>query len=201
MRKKLLGWIGVVSGAALIALVIYTPVTAKSDNEFAEQESRVQQGWEIAPVPLDTRGKNKALVGLGSYLVNAVGGCNDCHTWPNYAASKPDGSCDFTKGNPYAGQSEEINRCGYLAGGRPFPLPFGTFISANITPDENGLPAGLTFDEFRSLLGTGHDPHDTAHPNSKLQVMPWPAYRNMNERDLKAIYEYLGSIPSISGNR
>lgn len=201
MRKNVLRFLGLASCAVLVALAAHTPLSARSDGESAKQESRVRQGWEIAPVPLDSHGKNKALIGLGSYLVNAVGGCNDCHTWPNYAASNPDGSCDPTKGNPYMGQPEEINRCGYLAGGRPFALPFGTFISANITPDESGLPAGLTFDEFRSLLATGHDPHDTAHPNSKLQVMPWPAYRNMTERDIRAIYEYLSAIPSLPGNR
>ena len=28
-----------------------------------------------------------------------------------------------------------------------------------------------------------------------LQVMPWPAYANMTEHDLRAIYEYLSAIP------
>jgi hypothetical protein len=27
--------------------------------------------------------------------------------------------------------------------------------------------------------------------------MPWPVYRHMTDRDLRAIYEYLRSIPSI----
>ena len=35
-------------------------------------ESIVKQGLAIAPVDLNLRGKNRALVGLGSYLVNAV---------------------------------------------------------------------------------------------------------------------------------
>ena len=25
--------------------------------------------------------------------------------------------------------------------------------------------------------------------------MPWPVYRNMTDRDLRAVYEYLSSIP------
>ena len=53
----------------------------------------------IAPVPLNLRGKNPALVGLGSYLVNAVGGCNDCHTNPPYA----------TGGDPHLGQPKVVN--------------------------------------------------------------------------------------------
>src|SRR5947208_3242360 len=47
-------------------------------------ESIVKQGLAIAPVALNLRGKNRALVGLGSYLVNAVSECNDCHTRPHY---------------------------------------------------------------------------------------------------------------------
>src|SRR6185369_11917124 len=50
-----------------------------------DSESKVQQGFAIAPVPLDLRGKNRALVGKGSYIVNAQSGCNDCHTTPSYA--------------------------------------------------------------------------------------------------------------------
>jgi len=145
--------------------------------------SRVQIGFGIAPVPLNLSGKNRAWVGLGSYLVNAVGGCNDCHTHPNYAAG----------GDPYLGQTEIINSSEYLAGGRVF----GPFTSANITPDEYGLPAGLTFEEFEHLLRTGEDPDV---PGMLLQVMPWTIYGKMSEHDLRAIYEYLRSIPSLPDN-
>jgi len=135
-------------------------------------------GLEIAPVPLKYTRKNRSLVGLGSYLVNAVGACNDCHTAPPYA----DG------GDPYAGETARVNAENYLAGG----IPFGPVISPNITPDENGLPAGLGFDEFRSVMRTGRDPDE---PERLLQVMPWPAYANLTEYDLRAIYEYLKAIP------
>jgi hypothetical protein len=33
-----------------------------------------------------------------------------------------------------------------------------------------------------------------------LQVMPWPVYRNMTDRDLRAIYEYLRAIPCVEGD-
>lgn len=36
-------------------------------------QSRVQRGFAIAPVVLNPRGKNPALVGLGSSIVNAQG--------------------------------------------------------------------------------------------------------------------------------
>lgn len=148
----------------------------------ADEESKVKRGFEIAPVPLDLRGKNSALVGLGSYIVNAQGACNDCHTNPSYAPG----------GNPFLGQPEQINTAHYLAGGRAF----GPFTSRNLTPDVSGKPAGLTLEEFLHVLRTGED-LDHAHPaiSPLLQVMPWPVYGHMTDRDIRAIYEYLRAIP------
>lgn len=142
--------------------------------------SRVRIGLEIAPVPLDLRGKNRGLVGLGSYLVNAAGGCNDCHTSPSYVEG----------GNPFAGQPEIVNAARYLAGG----TAFGPFVSRNLTRDESGLPAGLTFEQFRNTLRTGVDQDN---PARLLQVMPWPVYGKLSDRDLLAIYLYLSAIPSL----
>jgi hypothetical protein len=152
-----------------------------------EDESQIKRGFDIAPVPLDLKGKHPALVGLGSYIVNAQAGCNDCHTHPSYALG----------GDPFQGQRTQINAAEYLAGGRVF----GPFTSRNLTPDRAGLPAGLTFDQFRNVLRTGHDP-ENLHPRISplLQVMPWPVYGNMIDRDLRAIYEYLRAIPPLGDN-
>ena len=144
------------------------------------QGSRIQRGADVAPVPLDMNGLNPALVREGSYIVNAQGGCNDCHTVPSYAAG----------GNPFMGQPEVVNAECYLAGGGVF----GPFVSRNITPRENGLPAGRTLAQFKELMHTGKDFRTDDTPI--LQVMPWPVYGKMTDRDLRAIYEYLSAIPS-----
>jgi hypothetical protein len=160
----------------------------KWGHELDAKWREIRIGYEIAPVTLNTRGKNRELVGLGSYIVNAQGGCNDCHTHPEFAAG----------GNPYIGETKIINADEYLAGGRQF----GPFTSANLTPDEYGLPAGLTFEEFKYLLRTGVDPHETNPDGSPyvLQVMPWPVYGSMTDLDLRAIYEFLRAIPSLPDN-
>ena len=80
-------------------------------------------------MPLNLAGLDRDLVGLGSYLVNAAGGCNDCHTNPPFAPG----------GDPFAGQPKRINVARYLAGGTPFG---NGIVSRNITPDRKGLPAG-----------------------------------------------------------
>ena len=148
-----------------------------ADTGFIKKD-RTKQGVRIAPVPLHMHGKDKGLVKLGSYLVNGVGGCNDCHTSPSYQ----DG------GDPFSGEPEKINTANYLAGGRSFGP---TLTSPNITPDASGKPAGLTRDEFINLLRTGRDDED----GHILQVMPWPVYGKMTNKDLNAIYEYLSAIP------
>jgi hypothetical protein len=150
-------------------------------------ESIIQRGFDIAPVELNLKGKNRALVGLGSYIVN-TGGCNDCHTNPSYLPG----------GDPFAGESpEQINVNCYLSGG----MDFGPFRSRNLTPDANGLPAGLTLEQFIHVLRTGEDTTSPGVPpfdNGLLQVMPWPVFGKKTDRDLTAVYEYLRSIPHRS---
>ena len=96
-----------------------------------DRDGRIQQGFRIAPVPLDLRGKNRALVGLGSYLVNAVGSCNDCHTCPSY---KPGHNPYGPPFGPPGGGDGQINSANYLAGGTAFNPPGVT--SANLTPNQ-----------------------------------------------------------------
>jgi hypothetical protein len=177
-------------------------------------ESKIQQGFAIAPVPLNLTGKNRALVGLGSYIVNAQADCNGCHS------SGPEN--EFAPGgNPYFNQHPtKTNPATYLGGGRDFgpfpgPGPFPNVISRNLTPDKTGRPeGGHTFQEFLTIFRTGKD-FDHLHPTCSgapngnclpapfdgdlLQVMPWPIYQNLSDHDIRAIYEYLSAIPCIAG--
>src|SRR5262249_20760727 len=132
--------------------------------------------------------QDREAVGLGSYLVNAVGGCNDCHTCPSYERGHNPYGPPF---GPPGGGDGKINSVNYLAGGVVFDPPGVT--SANITPNvSNGLPGSLTFAQFKGLIRTGHDPDE---PGRILQVMPWPIFRNMSDSDLRAIYAFLLAIP------
>jgi hypothetical protein len=180
---------GSVVGCLLLAALPAVGVSANDDDHDGfGSESKILRGYEISPIPpskLNLKGKNLALVGLGSYIVNTTG-CNDCHTHRAYAPG----------GDPFQGQPEQINVAQYLAGGRTFPP--SPFVSANITPDASGNPAGLTFEQFRSTLRTGHNPLDP--PGTLLQVMPWPVFGKKTDGDLRAIYEYLRAIPSLPDN-
>ncbi len=145
---------------------------------------------------------------MGSYIVNAVGECDGCHSQGPQTQFTPTGN-PYLLSPPFSGK-EQINPATYLAGGRdfgPFPGPTSPvhIISRNLTPDKTGLPiGGDTFEEFRHTIRTGVDP-DQLHPmlpppfnGALLQIMPWPAYQHMTDHDLRAIYEYLSAIPCIA---
>ena len=176
---------GLAIGLAAAMLVVLVPELIAAAPDIDQEQERLEIGRELAPVPLRLRGRaQRNRVFLGSYLVNAVGGCNDCHTNPPYAAG----------GDPYQGEPKVINAAGYLAGGQEF----GPFTSRNLTPDSSGKPAGYTFEEFRQVIRTGVDlKHLHPQLGPLLQVMPWPVYQGMSDRDLFAIYTYLSAIPSI----
>jgi hypothetical protein len=177
-------WIGI-AATVFVGTVVGTVVRA-DDRGRHDEDSRVRIGLEYARrqgIQLNFSGRDRETVGFGSYLVNAVGGCNDCHTAPPY-----------TK-DPYAflGAPKQVNVACYLAGGQAF----GPFVSRDITPFENGMPAGLTFKAFLHVIRTGEDPD---HPGQLLQVMPWPVYQTMADDDLRAIYEYLSAVPPVPAN-
>jgi hypothetical protein len=168
---------------ASVLIIAMAPVAVVADDDDNDDsESNIRQGFRIAPVELNLKGKNRALVGLGSYIVNAQGGCNDCHTNPPFAPG----------GDPFLDEPKKINAAHYLAGG----VRFGPFTSRNITPDRSGRPAGLTLAQFLRVMRTGADLNN-GHPSISplLQVMPWPVYQDMTDRDLRAVYEYLTAIP------
>jgi hypothetical protein len=192
--------------ALAVAVLSGIAISSQRGGAADDDESKIQQGFAIAPVPLNLAGKDRALVGLGSYIVNAQADCNGCHTsaplnmpWLEWVPG----------GIPYFGQRPtKVNSQYYLGGGQHFTLIPGLpdIISRNLTPDKTGRPeGGRTFDEFRQIIRTGVD-LDHLHPNlpsqfdgSLLQIMPWPTFQNMSDHDLRAIYEYLSAIPCFAG--
>ncbi len=211
-RLKALCVTVVCAGIAMAGMMLSSP-RGKAEDRGDDSNSRIEQGLEIAPVPLNLEGKNRALVGLGSYIVNAQGDCNACH-------NRGPGNNQFLPGgNPYFGQPTKINPATYLGGGRDFgDFPPGSgsahIISRNLTPDKTGRPeGGHSFAEFVQIIRTGVD-MDHLHPTCPpgvlntgcvpkpfdgdlLQVMPWPVQKNMTDHDLRAIYEYLSAIPCV----
>jgi hypothetical protein len=184
-----------------------------------DEDTKIRIGFREAPVPLNLVRKNRDLVGLGSYIVNVVSECNGCHTM-NPATEYTGSPYLFAPPSMTLHQTKKINPATYLGGGNDFgafPAPDSPLhiFTRNLTPDNTGKPeGGNSFPEFQQIMRTGKDfdhLHPTCPANSAqtascvpypfdgdlLQIMPWPAYQDMTEHELRAIYEYLRAIPCI----
>jgi hypothetical protein len=215
---------GVIAGALVVIGFSFLPSSGKADNDLnaiTDERMMVQTGLKMAPVTLNIGNRDPDSVGLGSFLVNYAGDCNGCHT--------NDPSTEYTgpgnlyllapPGGPNKG-TRAVNPATYLGGGSDFgvfPSPGDSvhIISRNLTPDKTGLAVGGdTLAQFMTIIRTGADP-DLIHPGcdathtknclqppfngALLQVMPWPQFQNMTDRQLIAIYNYLCSIPCLEG--
>ncbi len=117
-------------------------------------------------------------VARGKYLVNA-GHCDACHT-PK----------DDATGQPIPGM--------YLAGGEPLigawgpdPSKIITVNSLNLTPDPSGL-SYMNEAMFIKAIRTGQ-----VEARQLANIMPWAAFRNLTDQDLKGIYAYLCTIKPV----
>jgi mono/diheme cytochrome c family protein len=101
----------------------------------------------------------------GEYLAT-VGNCIGCHT------ARP--------GRPYAG-------------GHRLDTPIGTFITPNITPDQETGIGLWNEDDFWQALhnGKGRD------GNALYPAFPYTEYTKITREDSNAIFAYLQSLPSV----
>lgn len=111
--------------------------------------------------------QGEALVARGEYLVNNIGGCNDCHT-------------PMTPEGPDLAHALQGSTLMFAP---TIPIPW-----APVAPSIAGLPAGYTEAQFVTFLQTGVKP-DGSHP-----LPPMPAFR-LNEEDARAMAAYIATVP------
>lgn len=140
-------------------------------------------------------------VARGKYIVSTAG-CHDCHTpWkvgPN--GPEPDMTLALS-GHPEGMKMPPPPKLGegpwvWTAAGTntAFAGPWGVSYTANLTPDRMTGIGIWTEDIFVKTIRTGRH-WGVARPI--LPPMPWPAYRNMTDEDLKSVFAYLRTIKPI----
>jgi mono/diheme cytochrome c family protein len=107
----------------------------------------------------------KDLIAKGQYIFALAGGCA-CHTVPKGTEN---------------------------AGGRAFPIPFGTVYSTNITPDKETGLGDWSDQQIQDAMVNGIRP-DGSHI---LPVMPYEGYSGMAQEDLKALIAYLRTLKPV----
>lgn len=144
-----------------------------------------------------------SVVARGEYLVSTLG-CHDCHT--PFAMTEKGPQPDMSRA--LSGHPEELVMppielppgpwiWAGAATNTAFAGPWGVSYATNLTPDLETGASIYTEESFVAALKTGR--HMGAG-RPILPPMPWPAYANLTDDDLKAIFAYLQTIPPIRNN-
>jgi mono/diheme cytochrome c family protein len=139
-------------------------------------------------------------VARGEYLVKTIG-CGDCHTPMKMGPHGPEPDMD----RALSGHPEQMGKLPASAPNGPwlwsgaatntaFSGPWGVSYAANLTPDPNTGLGIWNEDMFVAALRTGKH---MGTSRDILPPMPWPAFRNATDEDLKSIYAYLRTIKPL----
>lgn len=140
-------------------------------------------------------------VELGGYLVSSMG-CHDCHTpWKlGPKGPEPDMSRALT------GHPEDLKMppapalppgpwiASFAATNTAWAGPWGVSFTANLTPDKDTGLGDWTEAQFIAAIRTGRH---QGKGRAILPPMPYPAYANLVDEELKAIWAYLRSLAPV----
>jgi hypothetical protein len=190
LRSTAFGKLYLLAGATVIAGVVVLSGCGKKADQAATGTDTTKTAMMAAQSPVER----------GSYLVNTVGGCNDCHTpWKMGAHGPEPDMSRMLSGHPAEmpmPPAPKISMPWMAAIGASFTAfagPWGQSYAANLTPDSTGLG---TWDEATFMLALRNGKH-IGNGRPILPPMPWQNFAKMTDDDLKAIFAYLKSIPPI----
>ena len=141
----------------------------------------------------------------GKYLTTIMG-CHDCHT-PKTFGEHGIPILDMTRmfsghpaDAPYPEWTPADMQRNAMALVNPMLTawggPWGVSFTQNLTPDDSTGLGEWTEEAFIAAIRTGKH---QGQPNGRdiLPPMPWEMYREATDEDLKAIWAFLGTVPSI----
>ena len=137
----------------------------------------------------------------GRYLVDATG-CHDCHTPKKMGKDGPELDASRLLAGHIA--TEQLPAPPAIQPGpwiatfawdlTAWSGPWGVSYAINLTPDPDTGLGSWTEQMFVGALKTGKH-MGVSRPI--LPPMPWQAFRNFSEEDLKAMFAYLRTVPPI----
>jgi mono/diheme cytochrome c family protein len=132
---------------------------------------------DVSPEPIP---QNPEQIARGRYLVDSVAACGSCHTTHTGSLTGPE------------------EQGGYLAGGNALEDQgnFKVYVP-NLTSDaETGLGKWSDDQIVRAIRDGVDDEGDLLFP-----VMPFPSYQHMSDDDVRAVVEYLRTVPKVRQTR
>jgi hypothetical protein len=135
----------------------------------------------------------------GRYIVTTTG-CHDCHTPPKMGEKGPEPDMTLAlSGHPASMELPPPPKLAppwlvSVAGMTAWAGPWGVSYAANITSDPETGIGKWTRQNFIDTIRNGRH---LGNGRETLPPMPWPAFREMTDEDLGAIYEYLKTVPPL----
>jgi hypothetical protein len=144
-----------------------------------------------------------AMVLRGEYLVNSIG-CDDCHSPKRMGPHGPEIIPELRlSGFPHNGQLPSLDS-NEVKKGWTLLAPdltsavgmWGASFAGNITSDATGIGNWKEENFIRALREGKYK--GIANGRNLLPPMPWFAYKNMSDEDLKSIFAYLKTTKPVS---
>lgn len=174
--------------AAIIALFLVIFYSCKDSSANERKESIVMS--------------NDQMVQRGSYLVNSMG-CDDCHSPKQMGPNGPEvieelRLSGYPSDRPFNKVDTNVVNTGWMMFGPDLTNaagPWGESFAANLTPDSTGI-GNWKEEQFVKAIREGkYKGLDNTRP--LLPPMPWFAYKNLNDEDIKSIFAYLKSLKPV----
>lgn len=177
---------GDVSDEDLTAIISYLRSIPPVKNEIPDDHLNFMMkgvmAFFIKPYPptgeIPKSVKPDTTAAYGKYLATAVSGCEFCHTKFDEMTGKLTG-IPFSGGGKTPSATEEEGVW---------------IITPNLTPDpETGRITEWSYERFRERF-------QQQGRLIKESIMPWEAFKNYSDNDLKAVYKYLMSLPPVKND-
>ena len=147
-----------------------------------------------------TAASNADAIARGAYLVAGFG-CADCHTPLNMGRSGPEPdlsrnlSCHPADVKLSPPPKADASWAWFgAATNTAYAGPWGISYASNLTPDQDTGMGNWKEDDFVQALKTGKHV-GVARPI--MPPMPWKALSHLTEDDLRAMFQYLRTVPPV----
>jgi len=182
---------------ALIPAIFILP----NCNQNKQEENQVKK--DTTAVANVSYGGFESQVKWGGHIVT-IADCGNCHTPKKMTATGPEPDMSLAlSGHPANMPPPDVNRKEMESKGlfasndlTSWVGPWGISYSANITSDTTTGIGNWTEDQFILCLHKGKY-MGLERSRDLLPPMPWQAFRNMTDDELKAVFAYLKSTKPI----
>ena len=192
--------LGAVTAAAGLILIAGVAAHTAAQGTASTPAGGAAAASKADPAKAAAGSKSGGSVARGEYLVNAMG-CHDCHTPAKMGANGPEPDMSHPLGGhpaslavppPPAPAGPWVGSV--TATFTAWAGPWGVSYAANLTPDKATGLGEWTEQQFVDTIRTGRR---QGRGREILPPMPWPAFKNLNDADLKAIFAYLRTVKPI----